>query len=73
MDMVHHNPGEPLYESAYTRPDVLKRMGYNSKCFFLFDSPTLAINWDDFDKRILENSGGKSHLSGVECATQKWW
>ena len=21
----------------------------------------------------VENSGGKSHLSGVECATQKWW
>lgn len=53
MDMVHHNPGEPLYESMYNRPDVLKEMGYNSKCFFLFDSPTLAINWDDFDERIL--------------------
>ncbi len=53
MDMVHHNPGEPLYESIYNRPDVLKQMGYNSKCFYLFDSPTLAINWDDFDKRIL--------------------
>lgn len=53
MDMVHHNPGEPLFESIYNRPDVLKRMGYDSKCFFLFDSPTLAINWDDFDKRIL--------------------
>lgn len=53
MDMVHHNPGEPLFESVYNRPDVLKSMGYNSKCFFLFDSPTLAINWDNFDKRIL--------------------
>lgn len=53
MDMVHHNPGEPLFESMYNRPDVLKQMGYNSKCFFLFDSPTLAINWDDFDQRIL--------------------
>jgi hypothetical protein len=53
IDMVHHNPGEPLYESKFTRPDVLKDMGYNSKCFYLFDSPTLAINWDKFDKRIL--------------------
>lgn len=53
MDMVHHNPGEPLFESIYNRSDVLKHMGYDSKCFFLFDSPTLAINWDDFDKRIL--------------------
>lgn len=53
MDMVHNNPGEALYESIYNRPDVLKDMGYNSKCYFLFDSPTLAINWDDFDQRIL--------------------
>lgn len=53
MDMVHHNPGEPLFESMYNRPDVLKQMGYNGKCYFLFDSPTLAINWDDFDKDIL--------------------
>lgn len=34
MDMVHHNPGEPLYESKYCRPDVLKDMGYNARCFF---------------------------------------
>lgn len=53
MDMVHNNPGEALYESQYNRPDVLTGMGYNSKCYFLFDSPALAINWDDFDKDIL--------------------
>lgn len=53
VDMVHHNPGEPLYDSKYSRPDELKGMGYNAKCFYLFDSPTLAINWDGFDKRIL--------------------
>jgi hypothetical protein len=53
MDMVHNNPGEPLYESQYNNPEVLKEMGCNSKCFFLFDSPTLAINWDGFDKDIM--------------------
>jgi hypothetical protein len=53
MDMVHNNPGEPLYESRFNRPEVLKEMGYNAKCYFLFDSPTLAINWDKFDKDIL--------------------
>lgn len=53
IDMVHSNPGEPLYESAFNQPEMLKRMGYNAKCFFLFDSPTLAINWDAFDKDIL--------------------
>lgn len=53
MDMVHHNPGEPLYESLYCQPENLKNMGYNARCFYLFDSPTLAIDWDRFDKRIL--------------------
>jgi hypothetical protein len=53
MDMVHHNPGEPLYESRFNRPDELKAMGYNAKCFFLFDAPTLAINWDRFDPSIM--------------------
>lgn len=53
MDMVHHNPGEPLYESKYNNPEVLSELGFNSKCFYLFDSPTLAINWDTFDKDIL--------------------
>lgn len=53
MDMVHHNPGEALYESIYCRPEQLKNMGYNARCFYLFDSPTLAIDWDPFDERIL--------------------
>jgi hypothetical protein len=53
MDMVHHNPGDKLYNSSYNHPDVLAEMGYNSKCFYLFDSPTLAINWDGFDQNIL--------------------
>jgi hypothetical protein len=53
MDMVHNNPGDKLYISKFNNPDVLTKMGFNSKCFFLFDSPMLAINWDGFDKKIL--------------------
>lgn len=80
MDMVHHNPGEPLYESRYCRPDVLKDMGYNARCFFLFDSPTLAIDWDLFDKRILpegsaerewvEKKAARLHGMFNECKQQ---
>jgi hypothetical protein len=80
MDMVHHNPGEPLYESQFNRPEVLKRMGYNSKCFFLFDSPTLAINWDGFDKDILpagslerewvDRKAARLHTLFNECKAQ---
>jgi hypothetical protein len=53
LDMVHHNPGEPLYDTRYNNPAIIKEMGYNGKVFFLFDSPTLAINWDKLDKDIL--------------------
>ncbi|MDF7799043.1 hypothetical protein P4C99_06185 [Pontiellaceae bacterium B1224] len=53
LDMVHHNPGEPLYESAYNDPAVIQQMGYNGKVYFLFESPMLAINWESVDKDIL--------------------
>ncbi len=53
LDMVHHNPGEARYQSAYENPEVIKEMGYNGKVFFLFDSPMLAINWESVDPTIL--------------------
>ncbi len=53
LDMVHHNPGEEPYKSAYNDPAVIKEMGYNGKVYFLFESPALAINWDSVDKDIL--------------------
>ena len=53
MDMVHHNPGEPRYEdSRYNDPAELAAMGYNAKCFYLFDSPTLAIDWSGYDTNL---------------------
>jgi hypothetical protein len=53
LDMVHHNPGEALYDSAYVDPAVIKEMGYNGKVYFLFESPSLAINWESVDPDIL--------------------
>ncbi|MFI3294310.1 MAG: hypothetical protein SNI70_12450, partial [Rikenellaceae bacterium] len=53
LDMVHHNPGEALYESAYNNPETIKKMGYNGKVYFLFESPMLAINWESVDSDIL--------------------
>jgi len=52
-DMVHHNPGEPLYESRYNNPATLKEMGFNGKVYYLFDSPQLAVNWDSVNPDIL--------------------
>lgn len=53
LDMVHHNPGETPYKSAYNDPAVIKEMGYNGKVYFLFESPALAINWETVDADIL--------------------
>lgn len=53
LDMVHHNPGDKPYESAYNDPSVIKKMGYNGKVYFLFESPALAINWESVDPDIL--------------------
>lgn len=53
MDMVHHNPGEAQYDSRYNTPQTLADMGFNSKCFYLFDSPTLAIDWDGYNPNVL--------------------
>ncbi len=53
LDMVHHNPGEPLYQSQYNDPKTLQQMGYNGKVYFLFESPMLATNWESVDPTIL--------------------
>lgn len=53
LDMIHHIPGDKPYVSAYDAPAVLKEIGYNGKVYFLFDSPTLAINWESVDPEIL--------------------
>jgi len=53
MDMVHNNPGDAMYVSKFNDPKILNKMGYNSKSYFLFDSPMLAINWDGLDPNIL--------------------
>lgn len=56
FDMVHHNPGEPLYQSQFNNPAFAKDVGFNGKVFFLFESAQLAVNWDEFntpDKVIL--------------------
>jgi len=54
LDMVHHNPGDKLYQSAFNNPAVIKEMGYNGKVYFLFESPALAINWESIDSDILQ-------------------
>ncbi len=53
LDMVHHNPGEKLTVSKFEDPQVVRETGFNGKVYFLFDSPTLAVNWESVDPEIL--------------------
>ena len=31
LNMVHHNPGEPLFTTNYTKPEYIKQLGYNGQ------------------------------------------
>ena len=55
MNMVHHNPGEPMTVSKYLDPSFLKKEGYGAKVFFLFDAAQFGVNWQLFDKTIFPN------------------
>ena len=52
LDMVHHNPGEAPTPTVYEDPATIRRMGYNGKVYFLFDSPTLAVDWQRVDPEV---------------------
>lgn len=52
LDMVHHNPVGHRYETKFEHPAFLRAEGFDGKVCFLFDSPTLAINWAAVDPDI---------------------
>ncbi|MBN9298191.1 MAG: hypothetical protein J0I41_14345 [Filimonas sp.] len=52
LDMVHHNPGEPLTTSVFTDPAYLKQSGYNGQVINDFVFAHAALTFDKFDKRI---------------------
>ncbi|MDF7799587.1 hypothetical protein P4C99_08925 [Pontiellaceae bacterium B1224] len=71
LDMVHHNPGEAPYDSAYVDPAVIKEMGYNGKVYFLFESPSLAINWESVDPDILPKGSADRQWVDAKAAQIK--
>ena len=71
LDMVHHNPGETPYQSAYNDPSVIKEMGYNGKVYFLFESPALAINWESIDADILPKGSEERQWVDAKAAQIK--
>lgn len=51
LNLVHHNPGEPLFMTKYVRPDYLKKIGINGDCprFYI----QCAITYDRFDPGVV--------------------
>ena len=52
MDMVHHNPGEALTQSAFTNPGYVKDQGFNVQVMNDFIFPTAALTFDKFDSTL---------------------
>lgn len=52
LDMISYNPGEAKMATEFADPAVLKQYGFKGKVFYLFDSATLAVNWDDVNTNI---------------------
>ncbi len=51
FDMVHHNPGEPLFETKYNDPQVLRAKGYNGQVIKAF--PQAALTYDKLDPSLM--------------------
>ena len=50
LDMVHHNPGEPLFVTKFNDPAFLKTWGYTGQCPKFFTQT--AITYDAFDPTV---------------------
>ena len=71
LDMVHHNPGEPHYKTAFNDPSYLKEAGYNGKVYYLFESPTLAITWNTLCKDVFPQGSPEREWLEDKVATIK--
>ncbi|WP_207532128.1 hypothetical protein [Desertivirga arenae] len=69
LDMVHHNPGEPLTKSAFTDPSYLKKWGYNGQVINDFTFAHAAITFDRLNKNIFPE--GSAERKWVENAARK--
>ena len=67
LDMVHHNPGEPMTETAFRSPVKLKSFGYNGMVINEFKFPSCALTFDRFDKRIFpKGSPGREWVLNLQ-------
>lgn len=77
IDMVHHNPGEALFDSEFLRPEKLARYGFNGQ---VSKQINFSAKFTEFDKDIIpqgseENAWitqyAKKHKKQLEEAKKK--
>ena len=60
MDMVHHNPGEAPFSTAFLNPEKLAEYGYNAQVFKHINT---AITFENYDPEIFpEGSAEKAWM-----------
>ncbi|WP_372772410.1 hypothetical protein [Mangrovibacterium sp.] len=70
LNMVHHNPGEPLFTTNYTKPEYIKQLGYNGQvpkfeiqCALTYDRwNTTAVPENSEERLWIERHAAKIDL-----------
>jgi len=57
LNMVHHNPGEPLFETKYTEPAYLKELGYTGQV--LERQVQCGLTFDRWEKNVVPEKSGE--------------
>lgn len=69
LDMVHHNPGEPLTNTSFTNPEKLVSYGYNGQVINDFTFAHAALTFDKLNPAIFPK--GSEERKWVENAAKK--
>lgn len=69
MDMVHHNPGEPLTKSIFTEPQLLQQYGYKAQVINDFKFAHAALTFDKLNPNIFPQ-GSAERKWALEAAAQ---
>ncbi len=68
IDMVHHNPGEKEFETAFLRPDKLKNYGYNGQAFKYINC---AVDFSTIEKNLFNSRQEKQYISKIKKRIKK--
>jgi len=71
LNMVHHNPGEPLFSTRYTSPEYLSTLGYTGQVPKI--EMQCGLTYDDFDENVVPLHSDARHWidrKAADCRIQ---